>query len=219
MQVSFNMQRNNQIRLPAQPQRTVSGQKDKTFPDKNITTTVENREVSKKQIGWMEAWIEKNKEKDFGILMGGGVSTVRPMNWDADGTSKLTQEQLDYLKSNYDLSDMSKQDYYDLMADLTNMNAISIEDVVSQHMKPMIPGVAVMSISESDSERGFAHFNKYGNLKENLLQYMEDLDYMDEWLVNGHSVMDTSTFFAFKNYLSDEKALAGRLEFIFNLIA
>ena len=42
---------------------------------------------------------------------------------------------------------------------------------------------------------------------------------MSEQLTNGHSTMDSLTFFAFKEYLNDEKAMAGRLESIFNLIA
>lgn len=148
----------------------------------------------------------------------GGVSTDKPLNWDADGTSKLTQEQIDYLRSTYDLSDMSKQDYYDLMADLTNMNAISIKDVISQYVKPVVPGVVVLSASQARSE-DFGQFNKYGNLQENLLQYLKDLNYMSERLKNSHSTMDSSTFFAFKDYLNDEKSLAGRLESIFDLIA
>ena len=55
---------------------------------------------------------------------------------------------------------MSKQDYYNLMSGLTNMNVISITDVVSQHVKPIIPGVVVMSVSQEDSGRGFGRFSQ-----------------------------------------------------------
>jgi len=183
----------------------------------NIINATEKKEITQKQSGWIDSCIETLKDKDIGSLMG-GVSTDKPLNWDADGTSKLTQEQIDYLRSTYDLSDMSKQDYYDLMADLTNMNAISIKDVISQYVKPVVPGVVVLSASQARSE-DFGQFNKYGNLQENLLQYLKDLNYMSERLKNSHSTMDSSTFFAFKDYLNDEKALAGRLESIFDLIA
>ena len=219
MQVSFNMPRNNQVRSTARSQKSVYGQKAESLLDKSIMAAEENKQNSKNQSDGIDAWIEKNRDKDFGMLMGGGVSTDKPLNWDADGTSKLTGEQIDYLRSTYDLSDMSKQDYYDLMADLTNMNAISIKDVISQHVKPMVPGVVRTSVSQGDTERGFGHFNMYGNVQGNLLQYIRDLNYMSEQLTNGHSTMDSLTFFAFKEYLNDEKAMAGRLESIFNLIA
>ena len=217
MLVSFNTPKNNQVRFPAQAKRSVYGQKAETLLDESLKSAAENKQISKSQSGGLDAWIEKNRGKDVGVLMG-GVSTDKPLNWDADGTSKLTQEQIDYLRSTYDLSDMSKQDYYDLMADLTNMNAISIKDVISQYVKPIVPGVVVGSASQERSG-DFGQFNKYGNLQGNLLQYLKDLNYMSEWLKNGHSTMDSSTFFAFKDYLNDEKALAGRLESIFDLIA
>lgn len=217
MLVSFNTPKNNQVRFPAQAKRSVYGQKAETLLDESLKSATENKQISKSQSGGLDAWIEKNRGKDVGVLMG-GVSTDKPLNWDADGTSKLTQEQIDYLRSTYDLSDMSKQDYYDLMADLTNMNAISIKDVISQYVKPVVPGVVVLSASQARSE-DFGQFNKYGNLQENLLQYLKDLNYMSERLKNSHSTMDSSTFFAFKDYLNDEKSLAGRLESIFDLIA
>ena len=217
MLVSFNTTKNNQVRFSAQAKRSVYGQKAETLFDESLKSAAENKQIVKSQSGGLDAWIEKNRGKDFGILMG-GVSTDKPVNWDADGSSKLTQEQIDYLRSTYDLSDMSKQDYYDLLADLTNMNAISIKDVISQYVKPVVPGVVVGSASQERSG-DFGQFNKYGNLQGNLLQYLKDLNYMSEWLKNGHSTMDSSTFFAFKDYLNDEKALAGRLESIFDLIA
>lgn len=217
MQISFHTPRDSQIRFPAQTKRSMPSQKSEMFFE-NIINATEKEEIIQKQSGWIDSCIEKLKDEDVGSLMG-GVSTDKPLNWDANGTSKLTQEQIDYLRSTYDLSDMSKQDYYDLMADLTNMNAISIKDVISQYVKPVAPGVVRTSVSQGDTERGFGHFNMYGNVQGNLLQYIRDLNYMSEQLTNGHSTMDSLTFFAFRDYLNDEKAMAGRLESIFNLIA
>lgn len=216
MQISVHTPRDRQIRFSDQSKRSMPSQKGEMFFE-NIINATEKKEMTQKQSGWIDSCIETLKDKDIGSLMG-GVSTDKPLNWDADGTSKLTQEQIDYLRSTYDLSDMSKQDYYDLMADLTNMNAISIKDVISQYVKPVVPGVVVLSASQARSE-DFGQFNKYGNLQENLLQYLKDLNYMSERLKNSHSTMDSSTFFAFKDYLNDEKSLAGRLESIFDLIA
>lgn len=216
MQISVHTPRDRQIRFSDQSKRSMPSQKVEMFFE-NIINATEKKEITQKQSGWIDSCIETLKDKDIGSLMG-GVSTDKPLNWDADGTSKLTQEQIDYLRSTYDLSDMSKQDYYDLMADLTNMNAISIKDVISQYVKPVVPGVVVLSASQARSE-DFGQFNKYGNLQENLLQYLKDLNYMSERLKNSHSTMDSSTFFAFKDYLNDEKSLAGRLESIFDLIA
>lgn len=219
MQVSFGGIKTRPAQRAVYGQRESAFGTDKSFLDQCMAAAGGGKAISQSQSEKLKAWIEKHKDKDFGAVMGGGVSTDKPLNWDADGGSELTREQIDYLKSTYDLSDMSKQEYYNLMADLTNMNAISIEDVVSQFVKPVVPGVVMMSVSQGDTERGMGDFNKYGNLYENLLQYMKDLNYMSERLAYSHSSMDSAAFFAFKDYLSDEKAMAGRFKSIFDLLA
>lgn len=219
MQVSFGALKSRPVQTAARGRNGSSFAGDKVFLEQCAAAVAGSGPISKGSSGRYDAWNEKNRDKDFGVLMGGGVSADKPMNWDADGTSKLTQEQIDYLKSTYDLSDMSKQEYYDLMADLTNMNAISIDDVLSQYMKPMVPGVVVMSVSEGESMGGFGHMNHFGDIQGNLLQYMRDLNSMLERMANGQSSMDRNTFMAFRDYLEKEKDLSKRLEFIFDLIA
>lgn len=48
---------------------------------------------------------------------------------------QLTDEQIGYLKENYDIKNMSKQDYYNLMADVTQMNVLSAEDIARQQVQ------------------------------------------------------------------------------------
>lgn len=48
---------------------------------------------------------------------------------------RLTDEQIGYLKENYDIKNMSKQDYYNLMADVTQMNVLSAEDIARQQVQ------------------------------------------------------------------------------------
>lgn len=48
---------------------------------------------------------------------------------------QLTDEQIGYLKENYDIKNMSKQDYYNLMADVTQMNVLSAEVIARQQVQ------------------------------------------------------------------------------------
>lgn len=162
----------------------------------------------------------KNNEVDFAVLMGGGVSTKEnPINWDADGTAALTSEQIDYLKSKYDLSDMTKQEYYDFLADLSNMNVISAEEILSQFSAPMTPGVVVTSgISHSSVQRAMGHMGSSGNLYDNLEQHTKDLDELFEWLKSNYSYMESSQYLALKEYVDTQQSLYGKFEDIFGLL-
>lgn len=71
-----------------------------------------------------DEYIERQK-KDASALPPGGVVTKTPIDWDADGTSSLTEDQIAHLRETYDLSHMDKESYWNLMAELTDMNVIS----------------------------------------------------------------------------------------------
>lgn len=61
---------------------------------------------------------------------GEDIDTSKSINWDSIGEKELTEEQIKYLKEKYDVDDLSPQEYYDLMSELTNMDALSAEDCV-----------------------------------------------------------------------------------------
>lgn len=58
------------------------------------------------------------------------IDTSNTINWEATGEKKLTQEQIARLKEKYDVTNLSPQDYYDLMSELTHMDVLSAEDCV-----------------------------------------------------------------------------------------
>lgn len=63
------------------------------------------------------------------------IDTTKTINWASSGDHKLTAEEIAQLKEKYDVTNLSAQEYYDLMSDLTHMNVLSADDVKSVHLK------------------------------------------------------------------------------------
>ncbi len=143
----------------------------------------------------------------------------QPINWEADGNLSLTKDQAEYLTSKYDFLDMSKQDYYNFLSELTHMNIISAEDMVSQYVKPIPPGVIVTSGVISSSVRGaFRGMGSSGNIVENLFEYKGNLASMLKWLVKNQSQMNSSQFFFLKDYWERESARCEKFKSIFKML-
>lgn len=64
-----------------------------------------------------------------------GIKLDKKINWNADGTSELTEDQIQYLREKYDVENMSKSDFYNLLAELSDMNVISHKDVENQFLR------------------------------------------------------------------------------------
>lgn len=76
------------------------------------------------------------------LFLGGTNETIdisRAVNWNSTGDATLTAEQISELRGKYNLNNLSPQDFYDLMVDLTNMNAISGEDIESMFVSKLPP--------------------------------------------------------------------------------
>lgn len=76
------------------------------------------------------------------LFLGGTNETIdisRAVNWNSTGDATLTAEQISELRGKYNLNNLSPQDHYDLMVDLTNMNAISGEDIESMFVSKLPP--------------------------------------------------------------------------------
>ena len=63
------------------------------------------------------------------------MDTTKTINWESCGNHKLTSEEITQLKEKYDVTNLSPQEYYDLMSDLTHMEALSGNDVMGVHLK------------------------------------------------------------------------------------
>ena len=63
------------------------------------------------------------------------MDTTKTINWESSGDHKLTSEEIAQLKEKYDVTNLSPQEYYDLMSDLTHMEVLSGSDVMGVHLK------------------------------------------------------------------------------------
>ena len=58
-----------------------------------------------------------------------GVDIAKAIHWNADGSHKLSNDELAYLRVKYNVSNLSPQEQYDLFQELSAMNAISGDDI------------------------------------------------------------------------------------------
>ena len=91
------------------------------------------------------------------------INTDNPINWGTTGEHQLTKEEIDTLKSKYNVTNLSEQSFYDLMADLSNLNAIKPEDIISEYYEKT-DGIMYNSIREIDY-----NFLENGKVIKNLL--------------------------------------------------
>lgn len=183
------------------------------LPKKEDGTSTKKTDKSLEEI--YDAYIERQKN-DVSTLPPGDVVTKTPINWDADGTSALTKEQIEHLRSVYDLSNMDKEDYWNLMADLTDMNVISARDIASQCVAKL-PSGPVTAWYTIKNDETFGQLDHSGNIREDLLKCKKDLDLMMDWLKDC-AMMDSSQFFQMRDDILFKSARVDRFMGIFELL-
>lgn len=100
-----------------------------------------------------------------------GMKSEGEINWDADGTDELTEEQIRYLKEKYDIKSLSANEFYNLLAELSNMNVISCEEVLNQLWRPGNPAAYAAGGIVCASE---GHFSQYLNSKNDYLSWLKN---------------------------------------------
>lgn len=78
-------------------------------------------------------------DRALATFIGGSIDTAKMINWHSKGDRELTAEQIAELKKKYDVENLSRQDYYDLMSDLTRMEVLSGEDCARVHLATAPP--------------------------------------------------------------------------------
>lgn len=104
------------------------------------------------------------------------INTDNPINWGTTGEHQLTKEEIDTLKNKYNVTNLSEQSFYDLMADLSNLNAIKPEDIISEYYEKT-DGIMYNSIREKDYdflENG--NKNLLGESRDKVKYYKEHSD-------------------------------------------
>lgn len=138
---------------------------------------------------------------------GGGrdvIDTSKAINWNATGNATLTAEQIAELRGKYNLNNLSPQDYYDLMADLTNMDAISAEDIHSMFLAKIPPMGLYPAGTGFGSSKPFSRGNIFESIYSDLntLHGLKSFMLSDEfWQVNPNTSKDEhSDYISYLNH-------------------
>ncbi|HCT92520.1 MAG TPA: hypothetical protein DF613_14255 [Lachnospiraceae bacterium] len=148
-----------------------------------------------------------------------GVEPDAEFNWEAGSTGKLTESQIGYLKEKYDVENLSQNDFYRLLAELSGMNVISCEDVRNQFVRPGNPAAMEGGYVISAADPHFSLWMESGN---NYLSRFKNeasmYEYFIQALMDGKSSVSDSDLFAVKAYYESQKEFAGTLAGIFEKI-
>lgn len=166
-----------------------------------------------KGVKWTDETLAMFARKD-----GAKVDTTKAVNWNATGEHTLTEAELDELRKKYDLENLSGQDFYDLMADLSSLNAISAEDIHGMFFKQAAP----MGLYPSGMGVGGSSFIK-GDIFNALEKELDSISQMkgfllsDEfWLMNLSVGKDEHQ--NYMGYLDSRASSMGKLYKIFSNI-
>lgn len=100
-----------------------------------------------------------------------GMKPDEEINWDADGTDELTEEQLKYLKDKYDVKNLTQNEFCNLLAELTKMNAFSCEEFKRQLWRPGNPAAYATGAVVRASE---GHFSQLLNSRKDYLSQLKN---------------------------------------------
>lgn len=188
----------------------------KSRDTKSSATTYAPKDNSEPKSNEIPKFDDKKLASLLAIESGTEISTEKPINWGADGTSQLTAEQIDYLKSNYDITNMTEQDYYNLMSDLTNMNVLSGEEVINQQVAPIVVGASASSTQVGVAEGEYNNFqgNLLANTNSSLLNISNNLIALNngDWYFSIQNLQQTN------DNLLDQKHLYHKLSSIYSLL-
>lgn len=100
-----------------------------------------------------------------------GMKPDDEINWDADGTDELTEEQLRYLKEKYDVENLTQNEFCNLLAELSKMNAISCEEIKKQLWRPGDPEACATGYIVRASD---GHFSQWFNSRRDYLSQFKN---------------------------------------------
>lgn len=170
-------------------------------------------------------WTDELLASFAGGFNGVPIDTAKAINWNSTGTKTLTDEQSAALREKYDINNLSSQDYYDLMADLTQMDVLRAEDIHGMHFRKMTVSESRSfgSIRPSDGSRdprySFASGNFFKALMQNLEEARTERAYMQSdvfWKENP--TFDRDIYNDHLNYWEKRLESMNKMEQVFNSI-
>lgn len=112
-----------------------------------------------------------------------GYKLDHEIDWESDGTGALTENQIEDLKGKYNVEDLTETDYYNLLAELTEMNVLSGEDVKKQFVRQMPPCMAMVTPAREIKPDMDGIFS--GNYLERLKKELEETEFILSMLKAG----------------------------------
>lgn len=118
-----------------------------------LQTNFESKEIERKKDVLKTYFDDEELASHIGFVGKEEISTEKTINWQSTGMGELTSEQIDYLKSAYDIEHMNGQSYYNLMSDLSHMDILSGYDIMRQYVKFGVPGSSLIMEEELELRR------------------------------------------------------------------
>lgn len=123
----------------------------------------------------------------FARLIGGKFNSIlieKPINWESKGNRRLTDAQKKLLMAEYNVENISKQDFYNLFADLTGMEIISKDDIRRMYISTVVKNATLVSDDDYESADGFNPIYATDRAIGELIAGLEFYKSKDFWKFN-----------------------------------
>lgn len=122
--------------------------------------------------------------------------TDKALNVVSSGEHLLTDAEINDLKSKYDVTNLSRLDYYNLMADMTNLNAISSREALYGYLKNSPSCLKEISGSFGWSMSGemtkYKQYEAAPNMIERLIEERKRLQAALDYVLSGDFARDNA---------------------------
>lgn len=141
----------------------------------------------------LSMWNDTTVHEDLSSL------TDKTFNVVATGDHQLTQDEIDDLRNRYDVTNLSRLDYYNLMADMTNLNAIAIGEIFHGYLK--LPPSCVFDHEDpyaftlGSTETGYKRYWAAPNMIERLVEARKHQQAQLDYVTSGDFVKENSWMF------------------------
>ena len=145
----------------------------------------------------------RSQEAALRIMKILGVELRNEVNWESDGTGRLTAAQIEDLKSRYDVGNLDANEYCNLLVELVNLNVLSSDDLVRQFVHEVPPEVlrdGGMVYSSSDSL-----FSEYDKIWDRILLENETLDELLKAIDNRNTSLRESDINSVRRFYENER--------------
>jgi hypothetical protein len=176
-----------------------------------------NQESGNEKEVYQETELSKNQEDVLRIIQLMGVELKNKINWNSDGSCKLTDEQIKDLKERYDVENLSEGEYYNLLVELVNLNVISGDDFEKQFIRDIPP-----EVSEYGGMVTATSSNDYGTERNDYLdKFLKDAEMFEYYfraIEERKSVIHETSLVKSQEYYKEQRERSHKLADIFQQI-